>query len=376
MSTFSVPVVRIADDPIDHPNADRLSLMKIFGYTVIANKVDGEHRYKKGDYVVYVSEAGIVPEYLLRQGFWDEGKNKGMLAGSNGDRVKPIKLRSIFSNGIMFPLDHDESGWVLANRDGEKQVFEDGDDAAGFLGISKYEPPIPMGMSGEVANLFGVPHKYDFENLERVPDIFEDGEEVEASEKIHGSFCQVGYIPGLNHHECFFGGNVYVCSKGLGAQGLVFKDNEANDRNLYVLSLRAMLDNGLGERLEAIGKPVRIFAEIFGQGVQDLGYGQKKPSVRVFDIKIGDRFLGRDEFTATAEQLGLETVPVLYRGPFNLETLTKYRDGKDTISGTHVREGIVIRSIAERDHFVHGRVIAKMVSPDYHLRKGTQTEYQ
>ena len=45
MSSFSVPVVRIADDPVDHPNADRLSLMKIFGFTVISAKVDGAHRY-------------------------------------------------------------------------------------------------------------------------------------------------------------------------------------------------------------------------------------------------------------------------------------------------------------------------------------------
>lgn len=186
MSTFSVPVVRIADEPIDHPNADRLSIMKIFGFPVISGKVDGEHRYKKGDHVVYVPEAGLVPEYLLRQGFWDEDKKKGILAGSNGNRVKPIKLRSIFSNGIMFPLEQKMGGWVLENGAGERRLFEDGDDAAEFLGIEKYEPPIPIGMSGEVANLFGVPHKYDFENLERVPDMFEDGEEVEATEKIHG----------------------------------------------------------------------------------------------------------------------------------------------------------------------------------------------
>lgn len=190
---------------------------------------------------------------------------------------------------------------------------------------------------------------------------------------VHNSNFQFGYIPNLNHPECFFDHNIYVCSKGLGAQGLVFKDNEANDRNLYVVALRAMLDNGLGERLAAIGEPVRIFAEIFGIGVQDLAYGQKKATLRAFDIKVGERFLGRDEFVSMAAQLEIETVPVLYRGPFSLTELIKYRDGKDTISGTHVREGIVIRSIVERDHLIHGRVISKLVSPEYHTRKnGTE----
>ena len=52
---------------------------------------------------------------------------------------------------------------------------------------------------------------------------------------------------------------------------------------------------------------------------------------------------------------------------------TAMRDGKDTISGTHVREGIVIRSVVEGDNGGQ-RKIGKFVSPDYILRKNP-TEY-
>lgn len=110
MADFSVRVVRISEPVVDHPNADKLSLIKIGGYTCISAKLeDGSHRYKQGDLVVYVPEGAVVPEYILRQGFWNEKDNKGMLAGSKGDRVKAKKLRDIFSQGILLPVKTDQS---------------------------------------------------------------------------------------------------------------------------------------------------------------------------------------------------------------------------------------------------------------------------
>ena len=35
-------------------------------------------------------------------------------------------------------------------------------------------------------------------------------------------------------------------------------------------------------------------------------------------------------------------VPELYRGEFDFEAITKLAEGKSTIGGTHVREGVVI----------------------------------
>lgn len=107
MSTFSTPVVKVAK-VTDHPNADRLSIINLdgLGYTCISAKLeDGTPRYKAGDYVVYIPSASVLPEWLLKKmDFWDTETNKGTLAGPNGDRVKPVRLRGIYSEGILYPV--------------------------------------------------------------------------------------------------------------------------------------------------------------------------------------------------------------------------------------------------------------------------------
>ena len=105
MSTFEVKIVRI-DSVEHHPDADRLSIIKIGGYNCISAKLeDGSHRYKAGDLAVYIPEAAVLPEWLLKKmGFWKEEENKGTLSGSKGNRVKCVKLRNQISQGILYPV--------------------------------------------------------------------------------------------------------------------------------------------------------------------------------------------------------------------------------------------------------------------------------
>lgn len=202
MSTFSCPVVRVASVE-NHPNADRLSIVKLegLGYTCISAKLaDGSPRYAVGDLVVYVPSASVLPEWLLRRmDFWNEELGKGTLAGSNGDRVKPMRLRGVFSDGVLVPVKQAVhvvgrqinrpnvvEGPTSPERDATQFIVAVGDDASSFLGITKYEPPIPVHLAGEVTNLFDHTIKYDFERLESVPDMFAPGELVVATEKLHG----------------------------------------------------------------------------------------------------------------------------------------------------------------------------------------------
>ena len=186
MSDFAVRVLPVRNVR-DHPNADRLSIMDVLGYVTISAKLeDGSHRYKDGDQIVYVPEGAVVPEWLLKPGFWKDdpegGPGKGILAGSKGNRVKAMRLRQIFSQGIMFAV---ENGFVK-NEAGEVLEVVEGDDVAEFLNITKYEPPIPVAMAGEVAAIFGKTANYDFESIQSVPDLFTVGEAVVATEKLHG----------------------------------------------------------------------------------------------------------------------------------------------------------------------------------------------
>lgn len=381
MSDFSVKVVEIVEPVEDHPNADRLSIVRIGGYLCISAKLeDGSHRYKQGDLVVYVPEGAVVPEYLLKPGFWNEEKDKGILAGSKGDRVKAIRLRDIFSQGILFPVEYDDRGSaILSGADGSYIFVKNGDDVAEHLGIIKYEPPIPIALSGEVTSIFGHTAKYDFESIQTFPDLFEIGEEVIVTEKLHGTNFQAGYIPDLNNSEMFFDGNLYVGSKGLSAKGFVLINNEDNSGNTYVKNLKNLIDNGFGDRIKALsermGAPIRVFGEVYGAGIQKgFNYGHNKPSFAVFDIQIDWKFVPFDMMVELAEELGVTVVPILYKGPYDLEELVKYRDGKDSLSNSNIREGIVIKAIDGGRHPNHGRKIGKFVSPSY-LLKSTGEEF-
>lgn len=385
MSEFEVKVVRINQPVENHPNADRLSIVKIGGYECISAKnEDGSHRYQEGELVVYVPEAAIVPEWALKHyGFWDETKDRGMLSGPNYDRVKAVKLRGVVSQGLLFKLGNGPWGTTLQINDTTHAFVSENMDVAEMLGIVKYEPPIPASLSGSVTRIphpgavnlpGGIIYRYDFENIQKVTDMFEEGEAVYVNEKIHGTFCQIGYIPGLNHVEGF--GDWFVASKGLGKQGLCFQNLDDNTSNVYVKVLKSILNSNSKDLITNWKGilPIRIFGEIYGEGIQDLNYGSKGTQFRIFDVLLGeDTFMGPIGLEAFCEYANLEWIRPLAFGAYSKEFLLQYRDGKSTMGGDHMREGIVIRSVNGDKHPRYGRKIAKFVSPDYLLRKnGTE----
>jgi len=264
-----------------------------------------------------------------------------------------------------------------------------GEDVSELLGITKWQPPVPVHMAGEVASVPEAALTYDFDRWESVPDIFDAGEVVVATEKLHGTCVIIQYFPDMDHPEMFADHSGYrsitVSSKGLGSQGLVLKCNDANMHNIYVQTLDMLLaDHNLSELMHAMSKvdggghPVAILGECYGKGIQDLDYGTTKSSFRVFDMRIGREWLSPDAVAYWGRDL--PRVPTLYTGPFDLAAIEQVRDGVTTVGGSNVREGVVVRSLVPRDHPIHGRRIAKFISPAYLLRKvkggGEATEYQ
>lgn len=387
MSLFECPVVQI-DRVENHPGADRLSLVYFNEFITISAKLDdGSHRYKVGDIVVYVPEAAIVPEYLLRQGFWNEEANKGILAGPDGNIVKAIKLRKILSQGIMFPTRQVWKGgryetWINGppNDGPTYNTLYDatvGDDVSGFLGITKYEQPIPASMSGDVVSLGRekIVH-FDVENIKKRANVLNEGELVVITEKLHGTMMGIGYIPSLNEPDLWYDGSIFPFSKGLAKQGLVMKRNEHNlARNVYSKILEE--DNlwlTIGQQMGQT--PLYLFGEVYGAGIQDLNYGTTKPEFRLFDAYYGVPGKGEwcswSQIEGYAKSFGLETVPVLYKGPYHPNNRS-LKDGPSTLA-KHIKEGIVIKPIQPREHPRYGRVILKDVSDAYLTRKNG-TEY-
>lgn len=374
MADFKATVERLVIE--EHPNADALELAVIGGYRSIVRK----DTFQTGDLAVYIPEQAVLPEWLISNlGL------EGRLSGKAQNRVKAIKLRGVLSQGlvlglggdqeVMFPVDSGSGSTVsiyIQNEISQMGVGL-GDDVTEFLGITKYEPKIPTSMSGEVFNAFGCTLKYDIENIKRYPDVFGEDEIVIITEKLHGTWACFGYHPEVDHP--------IVSSKGLSDRGLAFKFVEENfEKNLYVRTFKKFEDALQLAKNFFKGEPVYILGEIFG--TQDLRYGVSEPTFRVFDIYVGEP--GQGGFMNAyvikywvPDILKIETVPYLYQGPFDKDTIEELTDGNEMVSGTeaNIREGIVIKPMIERRDNEIGRVVLKSVSEKYLLRKGNATEY-
>jgi RNA ligase (TIGR02306 family) len=412
MSTFEVPILAI-DDVYDHPNADRLSILRIRGYEAITNKLeDGSHRFSKGEPIIYVPEGAVVQERDLKdRGYWNAEQGKGMLAGSQGNRVKAIRLRNVLSQGLVWKVDRvfEATGEVvvsrgdvdalqpanlIGSRDGLLGLEPDisapvarkrarvGDDVADVFGIVKYEEPIPTSMSGKVASLAEARFDYDIENLKAFPDLFQPDELVIVTEKLHGTFCRVSHISGMTPWVEMFGdGRVAIASKGLGARGLVFLNCPENleGGNVYVRALPAATIQHFQALCESrfARRTVHLLGEVFGRGVQDLSYGEQAPTFRAFDIFVeGLGFLSDEDKAEFFLFLGVPRVPVLYEGLFDRTAIDALASGPTTLAdGANIREGVVITAMGDQEKRDAGlgrtlRPILKHVSEAYLTRKG------
>ena len=383
MSTHFVPSVRIAQlIPIE--GADFIELAKVMDYQVIVKKGS----FQVGDIALYIPEQTIVPEWALEMlGL------VGMLSGPNKNILKIKKLRGCISQGLLLPVEKNPSNPLLNryNISGPfgyitifppEMTFEN--DYAEALGMKKVEVAVPKQLSGNVFNIGqGNTISYDIENFQHWPEVF-DGKEVVVAEKLHGTFFCMGYIPNLNHPETFEN-NYYAGSKGLSSKGLVFKNTPENEGNTYLRMLKKYFPQ-VKELCSYLGDENKIFimGEIFGIGVQDLGYGFTEHQFRSFDIRIGCRNTGHwlddDKLESTLNKFDIQRVPVLYRGVWDYEKIKALRDGNTVVNGVkQIREGIVIRTVEEQDYKINGRtklnrLQLKWISPEYLLRK-EGTEY-
>lgn len=343
-----------------HPNADALELAQVGLYRAVVAK----GAYESGDFALYIPEQAVLPAELI-----EELGLTGRLAGSSSNRVRAVRLRGELSQGLVC------RPRALAGVD-LVQAAKEGTDFAELLGVTKWAPPIPTTMDGDVESAPDLLPWVDIENLQRYPHIFEPGEPVVLTEKLHGTACLVTYVAE--------GERVLVSSKGFGSKGLALKEEE---RNLYWRAVRGHDVPAVAARLAAkLGASrVGIFGEVYGTGVQDLGYGAQAraadapPGYAVFDVsaEIDGQVCWLDPF-AVLSDAELPLVPRLFEGPYDLDVVLELASGRETVSGRnlHLREGVVIRPAAERySPVVGGRAIAKAVSPAYLTRKGG-TEYE
>ena len=371
MSTFNVSIEEIrAIDP--HPNADRLSLASILGWQVCVKKDE----FKVGDLVVYFPIDSILPADVEGCIFGENSKVK-LTKG----RIKTIKLRGAISQGMATPP-------KLVGLSSIKL----GQDVTKKLGVTKYEPAAPSYQSGpKLSRMRDKPKENPFfrkygglENYKNYPDLFEEGELVSITEKVHGTHFRAGYVPYVANtlwrkikkflklstptHEFVFGSNtVQLQYQGEGHK--TFYDN-----NVYAMMVNKY---NLKEKL----KPGEVVhGEIYGEGIQKgYNYGKKGTDfgLVLFDLRLqssdSSEFIPVENFREFCLERNLDCVPELYRGPFNREQAKVLTVGDSIFcSEQKVREGVVIRPVVEGKSYI-GRKVLKIISDDYLL--GDQTDF-
>jgi RNA ligase (TIGR02306 family) len=360
MSSLIVEVCAV-EEIASHPNADRLERVRVKNWWCIA----GLNQYKVGDKVVYIPPDSVLSEELAER--WGIAKYCSILPKEMdgerppGLRVRAARFRGEPSFGTLQPLDN--------------PTWEIGLNVLDHYGITKFEPPIKV-VGGDIAPDVPEFHAYtSIENIGNFPNVFKEGEEVVVDEKIHGTNCRIGVML----HPRDNGELAPTFMAGSHATRRKKYDEDKGKMCLYWTPLigKKNMEHLLMSLFKANDKqPVIIFGEIFGQGIQDMKYGQKGKSFRAFDISIGGKYMDFDDRVKVCCEHDIEVAPFLYRGPFSMEKMNELVDGptevcessdiKEPFKG---REGIVIRPVQERFDPDIERTILKHISVDYHERK-------
>jgi hypothetical protein len=358
-----------------HLNADNLELIfPLGGYQVVVRK--GE--FKIGELAVYVQPDSVVPQTEPFKFIWENYLVEGGTVPEKRRRITVRKFRKEWSEGLLMPI-----------RDlPECYPFDESDDVSDLLGIYHYEPPEepivkgrnergptgpqrwPKSFKGWIywilyklgINLNGDVQGWDRESGPRFPyydvnalknytNAFEENEEIIVTEKVHGS----------NFRAVYENGKFYVGSRTL------WKSPESN-----CIWRKTVKENPWIEKWCKEHEGYAIYGECTPtQG--SFKYGSDNPQLFVFDILTPDgKWMDYTDVTQLItfdKDMFFHWVPVLYRGPFNLEKIKEFVDGPSTVIGAnHVKEGIVIGPVRERIVHNLGRLKLKIVSNLFYER--------
>lgn len=374
-SSYVVPVARI-ENVREHPNAVMLSIANVLGYQMVSALIEDpegpivrkfmkdardekdrrvpwdnvgtveEVRYRyahaEGEKIVYFPADSILPN------LWIELFGvRNYMKGRDKNRVGRIRLRGEPSFGLVVDLP-------------EGIDWEVGDNVAEHYGATKYEPPVKATCGDAAAHDSEIDPLWeqytDIENGRIFVDVFKPGEEVVATEKLHGTNARIGYVNGT-----LVAGSMKIRRK--------FPDNpDQCKRSTYWFPFTI---DGVASLLKEFShlNVAILFGEVFGP-VQNLHYGLKNLGFRAFDLYLDGKYVDYDEFASLCDKHNVPRVPELFRGKFDGHALMQLADGPSVLpNADHIREGIVVKPVRERTDPKVGRAILKYIGIDYQLSK-------
>jgi RNA ligase (TIGR02306 family) len=313
-------------------NSDNLEHVTVDGWKVVCKRGD----FQKDDLALFYEIDSFLPvrqEYeFLRKGCY-----KKLVDGTEGMRIRSIKLRGAISQGLLLPL----------------STFPDIDfsdttkDYSTELGVTKWEVTSPVVMCGDAKGLFPI-HLVPKTEQERVQNLtgwFGEYKNVEfeCSVKLDGT--SATYIW---HNE-----ELRICSRNLELK-------PEDTTNIYV---KMALELKLSEKFKDIQENFAVQGEICGPGINGNPLKLLKPTFFVFDVYNIDvqGYYTPSQRRLLCEFVNLNHVPIWVENikPFEMtmDELLKYAEGPCYFNG-NLREGLVFKSTRTiNNELLHFKVI-------------------
>jgi RNA ligase (TIGR02306 family) len=323
MSERKMATVRRIDEIRPIKDADAIEAAVVGGWVVVTKR--GE--FKAGDLAVYLEIDSWVPHAIAP--FLSKGQDPREYNGVQGERLRSIRLRGQISQGLLLPLSilPRSLGFEFAT---DKTV---GEDVSHWLGIQKWEAPIPAQLAGDIEGNFpSVVPKTDQERIQNLSEELKEWQSNsaftwEVTEKLDGSSMTV----------FVHGDRAGVCSRNWSLK-------ETAGNTLWTVVRR----EGLIEKIRQTGRNLALQGELIGEGIQGNPYNIKGQDFRLFDIYDIDRgeYLGPLERRVFAETHGIKHVPVLATEMVIEEWVTgllTMADGLSTLNPKTNREGLVFK---------------------------------
>lgn len=341
-----VTIRQISDlQPID--GADQIEVAIVNGWTVVVQK----GLYQVGDLAVYHEIDSMLPESIPAYQYLVSKSSRIKEDGTKVHVLRTIRLRGQLSQGFLVPL-KELFSHVVITSEGFSLTFGDSAICGGpkadifdvslddFLGIEKYEKPLPASLAGMAKGNFpSFLIKTDCERIQNIKSrdyLSFIGKDIEVSEKLDGTSCTVSH----------FNSVIDVCSRNLSLQ--------ETEGNTYWTVAKA---NDLPNKLIALGRNLAIQGEIIGHGIQGNSYNLPKQELFVFNIYDIDakQYLSPNERLEVANQLGLKVAPVIEHRKFDwsdMKDLLSYADGNSLLNPKVKREGVVIKFVDDTNTII------------------------
>lgn len=326
-------------------NADAIERVKINGWQCVVKKDE----FRVGDLGVYLEIDAIPPDTDTFRFLWTpkpkDGETFGPVERPAKFRIRTLKLRGALSQGLFLPLPE----FLHLGQ------MTEGEDVTERLGVTKYEPPVPVGMGGFRAHFPAFLSKTDEMRVQSVPEVLDDlrGKPYAFTLKVDGTSATYCIDPRTSEfHAC--GRNFSI----------------VDGPNLY---WRIARKYRVEEALRA-NPGYAIQGEIVGPGVQKNPLGLSELSFfafNVFDITQA-RHLGHDEARTFLDSVQIPAVQTVERGDsfaYTLPELLARAEGK--YEGTqNEREGLVVRPLTPLfSPTLGGRLSFKAISNTFLLKE-------